>query len=318
MATQKQIQANRLNARRSTGPRTAAGKAKSSQNARKHGLCSRKETKSTLLPGENAADFESLIAEFEELFQPANALEQALVRQLADTEWRMRRVPRLEAATFAYALHESRSHYETFPEALPAGRAQAETYLAGSAISGEGGEAFTQLSRYEGRLSQRFYRALGQLQQAQNRRSSIPATGSEAAPDNFPHPPRPVAPRRPHPPENAPAPGANPTGRRADSRPQAPHGSAARPAAPKQSQGRNPAAATFSQHACRKRPAQPTAHQPHGHRVPNKTNPIQRVFSTNYNKKTNPIIGGNKRRRRPRDFRGQESSVSRGLIPTRA
>jgi hypothetical protein len=38
MATEKQIAANRANARRSTGPRTALGKLKSSRNALRHGL----------------------------------------------------------------------------------------------------------------------------------------------------------------------------------------------------------------------------------------------------------------------------------------
>ena len=38
MATEKQIAANRANAKRSTGPKTAAGRAKSSRNAYLHGL----------------------------------------------------------------------------------------------------------------------------------------------------------------------------------------------------------------------------------------------------------------------------------------
>jgi hypothetical protein len=38
MATEKQIRANRENAKKSTGPRTAAGRAKSSRNALRHGL----------------------------------------------------------------------------------------------------------------------------------------------------------------------------------------------------------------------------------------------------------------------------------------
>lgn len=38
MASERQIEANRKNARRSTGPKTAAGKAKSSRNAFRHGL----------------------------------------------------------------------------------------------------------------------------------------------------------------------------------------------------------------------------------------------------------------------------------------
>lgn len=38
MASDRQIRANRLNARKSTGPRTFAGKERSSRNAHKHGL----------------------------------------------------------------------------------------------------------------------------------------------------------------------------------------------------------------------------------------------------------------------------------------
>src|SRR4051812_33263889 len=38
MASEKQIAANRANAQHSTGPRTAAGKRKSSRNSYRHGL----------------------------------------------------------------------------------------------------------------------------------------------------------------------------------------------------------------------------------------------------------------------------------------
>ena len=38
MASEKQIAANRANAKRSTGPKTAAGKLRSSRNAFRHGL----------------------------------------------------------------------------------------------------------------------------------------------------------------------------------------------------------------------------------------------------------------------------------------
>ena len=53
MATRRQIKAFRKNAKHSTGPRTPEGKARSSQNARKHGLFAR----DTLLPDENPEEF---------------------------------------------------------------------------------------------------------------------------------------------------------------------------------------------------------------------------------------------------------------------
>lgn len=53
VASEAQVSANRRNARRSTGPRTAAGQASSSQNAVSHGLFARE----ALMPGEDAAQF---------------------------------------------------------------------------------------------------------------------------------------------------------------------------------------------------------------------------------------------------------------------
>ena len=66
MATEKQIQANRNNAKKSTGPRTEQGKAASSQNALKHGLLAR----DAVLPGEDPADYEAQIAALEADIQP--------------------------------------------------------------------------------------------------------------------------------------------------------------------------------------------------------------------------------------------------------
>jgi hypothetical protein len=56
MATEKQILANRKNARSSTGPRTSAGKARSRMNARRHGLASLLEG----APPETCLDLEAL------------------------------------------------------------------------------------------------------------------------------------------------------------------------------------------------------------------------------------------------------------------
>ena len=100
MATQSQIEANRNNAKQSTGPRTQAGKQRSSRNALKHGL----RAEQSVIPGEDPADFERHLTEFDDTFHPNTAYERALVRQMADAEWRLQRISRLEAAFLSSAF----------------------------------------------------------------------------------------------------------------------------------------------------------------------------------------------------------------------
>lgn len=94
MASEKQLEANRTNAQKSTGPRTNAGKAHSRLNSRKHGLTA----KTLVIVGENADDFDHLRAELMNEHDPQSALECELVERLAGILWRLRRLPFFEAA----------------------------------------------------------------------------------------------------------------------------------------------------------------------------------------------------------------------------
>src|SRR3974377_719560 len=94
MASEQQIVANRANAKRSTGPKTNAGKAQSWKNAWKNGLTA----KALVINGENPKNFELLRADYEAQFKPRNALQFELVERLAVTAWRLRRIPGFEAA----------------------------------------------------------------------------------------------------------------------------------------------------------------------------------------------------------------------------
>ena len=98
MATVSQITANRANARKSTGPKTPAGKVRSSQNALRHGLASRQ----IVLNTEDETAFQALYAEFLDEYQPADATERILVQQVAIAAWRLRRIQTLETVLFDY------------------------------------------------------------------------------------------------------------------------------------------------------------------------------------------------------------------------
>jgi hypothetical protein len=93
MATPAQIIANRANAQHSTGPRTPEGQQASSSNAKSHGLTSR----SAFVPGEDPQEYELFHHAYAARYLPHDLIEQKMVSELADPEWRLRRVPEFEA-----------------------------------------------------------------------------------------------------------------------------------------------------------------------------------------------------------------------------
>src|SRR5262249_44133298 len=97
MATLKQIEANRRNALKSTGPRTPEGKSAVSLNSLKHGLRPRK----VVLPGENRQEFEQLCDDLEAEWQPKTCGEQFYVEQMAISQWKLARMEAGEADIFS-------------------------------------------------------------------------------------------------------------------------------------------------------------------------------------------------------------------------
>jgi hypothetical protein len=93
MATPKQTAANRMNAQKSTGPRTPAGKAVSRFNALKHGIYAVHQ----IMFDEKPEDLAELAAEYHEHHSPADADQRFLVDTLVHNEWRLRRIRRVEA-----------------------------------------------------------------------------------------------------------------------------------------------------------------------------------------------------------------------------
>ena len=94
MASTKQLAANRTNAKRSTGPKSGFGKARSRMNACKHGLTAQQ----IVIGNEDPAQLDILVAGLEEEYEPQSMLEVELIGRLAVALWRLRRIPRFEAA----------------------------------------------------------------------------------------------------------------------------------------------------------------------------------------------------------------------------
>ena len=85
----EQLAANRANATHSTGPVTAEGKATSSRNRSTHGF----RSSTVLLPGDDPAEYNELLTELEDHFgEPRDITESRFIREMADADWRLRRV----------------------------------------------------------------------------------------------------------------------------------------------------------------------------------------------------------------------------------
>jgi len=96
---------NKKNARKSTGPSTREGKARSAANALNHGILSR----NLLLPDEDAAEWEALLTRLVTELQPVGTLEQILVERIAVAAWRQRRLVRVETARIQVAQRPAMS-----------------------------------------------------------------------------------------------------------------------------------------------------------------------------------------------------------------
>jgi hypothetical protein len=150
MATANQIAANRANAQRSTGPRTAAGKAAAAGNARKHGLFA----KEVLAMGEDRAGFAELGQRLRQALAPEGGLEEALCARIVGCLWRLRRIVRLESAVLA---NEDGLH--------------ATSVLERGWLRHDEADWLQLLSQHETRLDRMLHRALHELQRLQARRA---------------------------------------------------------------------------------------------------------------------------------------------------
>lgn len=101
MTSAAQIAANRANAKRSTGPRTEAGKAAAAGNAVQHGLTAAH----VLLPDESVEEFERFREEMLADLAPNSALQNVLASRIISASWRLRRVDRVRADVMSSGMN---------------------------------------------------------------------------------------------------------------------------------------------------------------------------------------------------------------------
>jgi hypothetical protein len=185
MASVAQIQANRSNAQKSTGPRTAEGKATASRNAVKHGLLAER----VVIHGEDPAQFdlyrEGMLAEL----APVGAVEGLLAERVVSLAWRLRRAERLQSAVFATVYRENANDVVLWPKhGLPIqpGPDEDEVIL-GQVVMTDFARAqvLDRLLVHERRIEGSLYRTMAQLRREREARA---AAGPEGVSDSKPVP----------------------------------------------------------------------------------------------------------------------------------
>ena len=146
MRSKQRLEANPPT-KRSTGPTTEPGKARSKMNALKHGL----SAKAVVIKGEDPREFEALRAGLEQEFGAPTVIDRELVENLAVLLWRQRRGHRFEAAIIQNILDDVLySESDKIAE------------LGNGLI---GNDILTKLARYETNLANRISRTINQLLQ---------------------------------------------------------------------------------------------------------------------------------------------------------
>ena len=133
MSSLKQIEANRRNALKSTGPITAEGKERSRCNAVRHGL-----TAETVIADlEDAEDYKAFEAAIIVDYDAQTAVERELVLRLASALWRLRRAIGIESGIFESIGKGTAPIAEHIPELTKSERRASRLYVVGPSTNSD-------------------------------------------------------------------------------------------------------------------------------------------------------------------------------------
>jgi hypothetical protein len=169
LVSEARLAANRANAHLSTGPKTPESKAKASLNAVKTALTGR----TVLLSTDDTEAYARHLVAFEDEYRPTGLLECELVQSIADTFWRLARIPALEMALFAKGRIEFADLFEEHaPEARPH-LIDAHTFLTYE-------KQLRNLQLQEARLARRREKETAELRTLQQERQSARETSARS------------------------------------------------------------------------------------------------------------------------------------------
>jgi hypothetical protein len=192
VTTEAQVEANRQNAQKSTGPKTPEGKAAVSQNALKHGLFAVQDVLTT----ENQAEFDLMRDEMLAELAPVGVVESLLARRAVNLAWRLKRAERMQSE----AIEDMIEYQSTSPPTRESTRLgcqadgvpgdhpsvqQDHLTLGRVAVHDwSNDKALEQMFNYERRIEHSLYKTMGELRAVQKMRQTTEAAEAQARADS--------------------------------------------------------------------------------------------------------------------------------------
>jgi hypothetical protein len=162
MVSERRIAANRRNAQLSTGPRTPAGRAKSSMNALRHGITGQVSIMTT----EDRAAHDNFIQELTDRLRPEDALELQFASLIAEDFWRLQRIRAVENDMLALGNFSDAAEIDVDHPEIHTSLTRARTFVDRS-------KDFERLTLYEQRITRALEKNRRQLDELQAERKRL-------------------------------------------------------------------------------------------------------------------------------------------------
>ena len=170
MVSERRIEANRRNAQRSTGPRSLAGKTRSSINALRHGITGQV----SIMNEEDRGAHDKFCQELIDRFQPDDPLELQFASLIAEDFWRLQRIRAVENDILALGNFSDAADIDVDHPEIHASLTRARTFLDQS-------KDFERLTLYEQRINRSIEKNRRQLEDLQAERKRLRQQALEQA-----------------------------------------------------------------------------------------------------------------------------------------
>jgi hypothetical protein len=160
--SEKQIAANRANAKKSTGPRTPEGKARSSQNATRHGITAQ----TLIMTDEDRKAYNAFLAAMMTDLAPIGAMETFLAQSVAEEAWRLNHA-RAQCNNLVAI-----GHFDGTADLYTTDHAEIHTAVTAAATTRDQAANLERLSLYMQRIHNSFQKHRADLRKLQDERKA--------------------------------------------------------------------------------------------------------------------------------------------------